>query len=335
MKKLINLALTLSLGFALCSCCPASVFAYDNTYATNYGFESGPNTSSTFGKPTGYDEPVKGDPLAVNLRRNKDAAFSPPAYGFFSGDFPTNPSSLYHDNSPSGGYTLIYGLEPSGAYNISESGVYMGYGSTSVSNGGGNSGSPYGGNGVSSMPGANGSAYGSGGSASGGNGITYGGSGSSSLTTSYSNAGQGLLQATSASAYNTVPKYYDDGSMGVLTIERLNKSFKVYEGETLENMKKGIGHFESTSAWDGNVGFAGHNRGAAAYFGFVKDLNIGDKIRYTTPYGERVYEVFRKEKISEYDYSGLGWAVDNIVSLITCVENQSELRWLVQAAEVR
>ena len=275
------ICIVLCLGFGL----PALA------YAADYEFSSGADTRETFGKPTGYDEPVHGDPLAVNQRRNKDAAFLPPSYGFFSGDFPTGPSSLYHDNSVSGGYTQIRGMEPDGAYNLASADTaYAG-------------------------------AY---------------ASGSSSVEISYSDAPGVPPASTSVSAgQKTAPKYYEDGSMGTLHIQRLDKTLKVYEGETLENMKRGIGHFESTSAWDGNVGFAGHNRGAAGYFGFVKNLNTGDKITYTTPYGSRVYEVSRKEKINEYDYTGLGWSADNTLTLITCVENQSELRWLVQAVEIR
>jgi sortase A len=177
-----------------------------------------------------------------------------------------------------------------------------------------------------------------GGSPSGGN-STGGGnnnaSGSSSVNVS---TPEGMLPPTSSftgDMYNIEPLYYADGSMGTLYIPKLNKTIKVYQGESLENMKKGIGHFEFTSAWDGNVCFAGHNRGAAAYFAFVKDLAVGDKITYTTPYGKRTYEVYYKAKITETDYSGLGWSPENILSLITCVADEPVYRYLVQAREVR
>jgi sortase A len=144
-----------------------------------------------------------------------------------------------------------------------------------------------------------------------------------------------LLPAVSAtSAMNTEPLYYGDGSIGTLYIPKLDKTIKVFEGESLENMKKGIGHFAGTSAWDGNCALAGHNRGAAAYFAFVKDLAIGDKLTYTTPRGTRTYEIHRKEKISETDFSGLARSSENILSLITCVENEAAYRWLVQAGQI-
>ena len=64
---------------------------------------------------------------------------------------------------------------------------------------------------------------------------------------------------------------------------------KVWEGETNESMKKGLGHYSSTSAWDGNIGVCGHNRGAKYTIGSIKDLEIGDTITYTTIYGTRTY----------------------------------------------
>jgi sortase A len=133
---------------------------------------------------------------------------------------------------------------------------------------------------------------------------------------------------------NTIPWPYDDGSLGAVTIHKLDKTVKVYGGESLENMKKGIGHFSSTSAWDGNVGLAGHNRGAAAHFSFVKDLKAGDLITYETRYGTRTYEVCLKGQISETDFSSLSWTPYNMLTLITCVENAPGLRWCVQAREV-
>lgn len=256
MKKLLVFIMTLTVCVSLASPAFAS---YD------YVFESGADSESAFGKPTSTDEPVSADPMTENVRRNKDAAYLPPPYGIFSGEIPTDPSSLYHNNS--------------------------------VSNG------------------------------------TVNGGGTTNIATS-----DALLPSTSLlsdTVMNTAPLYYEDGSIGSLYIPSLKKTIKVYEGETLENMKKGIGHFTFTSAWDGNCGFAGHNRGAASYFYFVKDLSIGDTIIYRTLYGEREYKIYRKEKISETDYSGLGWSAENTVSLISCVENQSDLRWLVQAREVK
>ena len=45
-----------------------------------------------------------------------------------------------------------------------------------------------------------------------------------------------------------------DGSIGTLRIPSLDINMKVWEGEINESMKKGLGHYSSTSAWDGNIG---------------------------------------------------------------------------------
>lgn len=128
--------------------------------------------------------------------------------------------------------------------------------------------------------------------------------------------------------------YYSDGSLGTLSIPKLSVSAKVYEEESLENLAKGIGHFKSTSCWEGNVGFAAHNRGLADYFGQIHTLKSGDKITYTTKLGTRTYEVYFVGKISETDYSRLNRMDTNIVTLITCVRDEPTQRWCVQAREI-
>ena len=261
MKKIISVVI----AFILCMALAAPAFAY------NYDFESGGDTLSGFGKATSNDNPVSPDPMSQNERRNKDAAYLPPPYFYGSGDIPTGPSSLYHDNLPG---------ESSGSYG----GAYGDYGGTG---------------GTFALPTA-----------------------------------PGVEGSTSIISANTEPKYYSDGSIGSIYVARTGKTIKVYEGEQLDNLKKGAGHFASTSAWDGNVAMCGHNRGSWPYFSFVKDLQIGDKITFTTLYGTRTYEVYSKEQISEYDYSKLGWSADNVLSLITCIADVPELRWSAQCREV-
>ena len=161
-----------------------------------------------------------------------------------------------------------------------------------------------------------------GGSISNGNGTDYG----------------GMLPPTtvySADSTNTLPLYYDDGSIGTLSIPKLKLTVKVYEGETLENMKNGLGHFEFTSAWDGNVGIAGHNRGVPSAIGAMKDLANGEKVIYTTKYGTRTYEIFDKQQIPDTDYSVLGWSETNILTVVTCVEGVPNLRRAIICREVR
>lgn len=251
-------------------------------YAYEYSFESGADSKNIFGNPTSNNELVPINSELTNVRRNKDAAHFPPAYGVFSGEIPTNSTSLYHNNTFTNSYQ------------------------TNISSSSNNS---------------------------------YINSSNANNFISNANLPDSMLPSTSVTieeipTKNTIPLEYKDGSIGTLYIPKISKILKVYEGESLDNMKKGIGHFEITSTWDGNVGFAAHNRGASGYFSFVKDLKIGDKITYTTMYGVRNYEIFSKEKINETDSKSLGWTADNIITMITCVENQPSLRWSVQAKEL-
>jgi sortase A len=157
--------------------------------------------------------------------------------------------------------------------------------------------------------------------------------GSSTVSTDIPNA---LLPSTSQTySLNTEPWYYEDGSIGTLYVERTKKTIKVYEGEDLSNLKIGAGHFSATSAWDGNVGLAGHNRGGAAYFSFIKDLQDGDRLTYTTKYGVRTYEVYSKTRIDEYNNLPLSWSDGNILTLITCVADVPELRYCAVAREIK
>ena len=55
------------------------------------------------------------------------------------------------------------------------------------------------------------------------------------------------------------------------------------------------------------------------------------KITYTTKLGTRTYEVYSVSKISVNDVSVLNDSADNILTLVTCVMNQPDYRWCVQA----
>ena len=72
---------------------------------------------------------------------------------------------------------------------------------------------------------------------------------------------------------NTAGMYLADGTIGEIAIPVLGISFKVREGETSANMNKGFAHYSSTSAWDGNVGVCGHNRGTKFAIGNVMSID--------------------------------------------------------------
>lgn len=128
--------------------------------------------------------------------------------------------------------------------------------------------------------------------------------------------------------------YYSAGHLGTLKIPAIGLSVKIYEGTGSSTLAKGAGHFEETSIWDGNVALAGHNRGVNNHFGQIHTLELGDKITLTTKLGTRTYEVTSVSKVSETDRSGLAASTENMITLYTCVMNQSAYRWCVQAVEL-
>ena len=129
--------------------------------------------------------------------------------------------------------------------------------------------------------------------------------------------------------------YYSGNYLGRVKIPSLGVNVKVYEGTDSSALAKGAGHFENTSIWDGNVCIAGHNRGANCYFGEIHTLSLGDTITLTTKAGTRTYSVTSVSKVKETDTSMLNRTVENQITLLTCVKNQSDYRWCVQAVEVK
>ena len=126
-----------------------------------------------------------------------------------------------------------------------------------------------------------------------------------------------------------------DGSIGTLKIPAISLTVTAWEGESAAAMKKGVGLIDSTSAWLGNVGLIGHNRGASTVFSKLKNLKVGDEITYTTALGSRTYTVSAVERISATDWSLLQYTTDNRITLVTCVEDAPQYRLAVQAVEKR
>lgn len=127
--------------------------------------------------------------------------------------------------------------------------------------------------------------------------------------------------------------YYKNGSLGRIEIPALGLSVRIYQGTDSKTLTKGVGHFEDTSIWEGNVCLAAHNRGANSYFGQIHTLDIGDKITLTTKLGTRTYQVTDVSRVSETDRSGLADSGENMLTLYTCVRNQRDQRWCVTAVE--
>ena len=159
------------------------------------------------------------------------------------------------------------------------------------------------------------------------------GGGASGVVTPGSTVSGGNYQPFVLFTDVTSELYYKNGSLGRLDIPALDLSVRICQGTDSKTLAKGVGHFEDTSIWEGNVCLAAHNRGANSYFGKIHTLNIGDKITLTIKLGTRTYKVTDVSKVSETDRSGLADSGENMLTLYTCVRNQRDQRWCVTAVE--
>ena len=172
----------------------------------------------------------------------------------------------------------------------------------------------------------------------GGSGIVSGGGTSNVVTppTISGNTNTGNTGNPGSSFTLVTPDlYYAGGYIGSLKIPSIGVDVKIYQGTDDAALRYGVGHFENTSIWEGNVAIAGHNRGVNSYFGKIHTLKPGATIQLTTKIGTRQYQVDGVAKIAATDVSVLSARDNDIITLITCVRDQPEYRWCVQAKLVR
>lgn len=121
--------------------------------------------------------------------------------------------------------------------------------------------------------------------------------------------------------------------LGVIKIDKIGFEGLIYEGTSLDTLKKGVGHFENSPYLNGNVCLAAHNTNE--YWAKLHTLENGDKITYISFLGTKEYQVKNVTKISETDWTLLQNSDENILTLITCVKGDKPKRLCVQAIEVK
>jgi LPXTG-site transpeptidase (sortase) family protein len=119
-----------------------------------------------------------------------------------------------------------------------------------------------------------------------------------------------------------------------LSIPQINLIAPIEEGTEEDILNRAIGHFSHTSILEGNVGICAHNRGYPVnYFANLKYLKIGNEIEYRALDEIKMYKVISMKIIEEIDWSYLEETEENILTLITCIENNPSKRLCVQAVE--
>lgn len=119
-----------------------------------------------------------------------------------------------------------------------------------------------------------------------------------------------------------------------INIPKISLNANIAEGTTKEILNQYVGHFEKTAKENGNIGLAAHNRGYDVnYFKDLKLLKQGDEIIYTYNGFQKIYEVEKCRIIKDTQWEFLEETEENMLTLITCVENQPEYRRCIQAIE--
>lgn len=129
---------------------------------------------------------------------------------------------------------------------------------------------------------------------------------------------------------NNIPKIWK------LEIPKINLIANIEENTTEEVLNRNIGHFIESEYINGNVALAAHNRGYDVnYFSRLKELEIGDEVIYYYGDIKRTYIVSSKDIIKDTNIEVLENTKnnDNLLTLITCVENMPELRRCIKCTE--
>jgi len=120
-----------------------------------------------------------------------------------------------------------------------------------------------------------------------------------------------------------------------LEIPKIGLRGNIANGTSAGVLNQFIGHFDETPRDSGNVGLAAHNNGHAVnYFANIKNLEANDVIYYTSNGVKKTYVVVSKDIIDVYDWSKLSATGDERVTLITCIDGNTEIRLCVQAVRV-
>jgi sortase A len=138
---------------------------------------------------------------------------------------------------------------------------------------------------------------------------------------------------------HAAPGAVKTGSLvGMLDVPRLQLSTPVIEGDDTGTLKRAVGHLPDTPMpWDsGNSALAGHRDGL---FRPLKDVKIGDQIRFRTARDEYRYRVTKTTIVKPDDLSVLAPQSDPAtLTLITCYPfyyvGSAPKRFVVHAARI-
>ena len=142
-----------------------------------------------------------------------------------------------------------------------------------------------------------------------------------SITTNAKAEPEQTTISTDEETEQTIIKNYPEYGTQYATIEidKIDVNLPVYFGDTLEILKKGVGH-SSGSYFPGEGGsiiYMGHN--SKNMFRRFSELQIGNEIKVTTSYGEYTYKIYDMQLIKETETDKLPIQRDKeILMIYTC-----------------
>lgn len=113
-------------------------------------------------------------------------------------------------------------------------------------------------------------------------------------------------EQTTIGETNKLKNYPEYGTKyATIEIDKIGVSLPVYFGDTLEVLKKGVGHSSGSyfPGEGGSIVYMGHN--SKNVFRRFSELQIGNEIKVTTTYGEYKYKIYDMKLIKETDLDKL------------------------------
>lgn len=131
---------------------------------------------------------------------------------------------------------------------------------------------------------------------------------------------QTTISTDSDTETTTIKNYPEYGTQyATIEIDKIDVNLPVYYGDTLEILKKGVGH-SSGSYFPGEGGsiiYMGHN--SKKMFRRFSELQKGNEIKVTTSYGEYTYKIYDMQLIKETETDKLPIQRDKeILMIYTC-----------------
>lgn len=111
-----------------------------------------------------------------------------------------------------------------------------------------------------------------------------------------------------------------------IEIPKISLIAEITNGTTKQILEQNVGHFSNTSKTQGNVGIAMIEKQ-------LKNLRAGDEIIYRHNEFEKTYEIEKCRIIRDTEMEYLEETEDNMLTIITYVENYSKYRRCIQAVE--